>query len=291
MDKIIEAIILGIVQGITEFLPISSSAHLEVFRWIFNWSAISNSFELALHFGTLLALVVVFFKEGITLIKSGFAIAITSIQNKLAKSNKAKLKLSDENIIRDGKIFWYIVAATIPAGIISLVLEKISEHIIGENTLLNIGLIGVASIVMGILLFFVDKKSKVENSFEGLTLKNTMLIGISQAFAAAFPGVSRSGVTITTSRALGYDRKSSAKLSFFLSIPLILAACIVKIPEFDFTYPVAFFLGIFVSFVVGVIVLKKLFEFLEKGEFKIFAIYRVAFGILLFIAMIIKNII
>jgi undecaprenyl-diphosphatase len=289
MDKIIEAIILGIIQGITEFFPISSSAHLEVVPWIFNWTKISPSFDLALHFGTLIALIVYFFKDGLSLIKSGFAVVIINIGKKFSKSSKTRFKVSDESKVKEGNLFWYIIFATIPAGILSILLDKLSEKIINDNQVVRIALIAVASIIMGALLYFVDKKSKTKKNFEELTLKNTMLIGLSQAFAAAFPGVSRSGATITTARSLGYDRESSAKVSFFLSVPLILAACLVKIPDFDLTYPVPFFLGIFVSFVVGLIVINTLFNYLKSGDYKLFAVYRVVFGTLLVITLIIEG--
>ncbi len=289
MDKIIESVLLGIIQGITEFIPISSSAHLAIFPWLFNWSEISESFDLALHMGTLLALIIYFFKDGIELIKSGIAVAIIEIQKKFNKSKEKKLKYSNEKQKIDGRIFWYIILATIPAGILSLVLDKVSEGIIGDYKDLKIILISIASIIMGLLLYFDDKNQKSEKEYESLTMKDTLIIGISQAFAAAFPGISRSGITITSGRALGYDRSSCAKLSFFLSIPIILAACLVKIPDFDLIYPIAFFLGIFVSFVVGLIVIRWLFKYLKNGDFKVFAIYRVAFGILLIVSLIIKS--
>ena len=139
-----------------------------------------------------------------------------------------------------------------------------------------------------LVLYFTDKKCKENKSFENLTFKDTLLIGISQAFAAAFPGVSRSGVTISTSRALKYNRESSAKLSFLLSVPIILAAALVKLKDFDLSYPVAFFSGIIVSCIVGLIVIKKLMKYLKEGNYKVFAIYRVCFGILLIIALLIK---
>ncbi len=281
MDKIIESILLGIIQGITEFLPISSSAHLRAFTWICNWTDISESFDLALHIGTLIALCVFFFKDGLFLIKSGISTAVIKF------ANNSKLSISDD-AKHAGKIFWYIVAATIPAGILSLVLDKVSETIVGDSVNVEIICIAVASIFMGLLLYFVDKKCKVEKSYDNLNFKDTLLIGISQALAAAFPGVSRSGVTITISRLLNYDRPSSAKVSFFLSIPIILAAVIVKAKNFDLTYPIPFFLGIFVSFLVGLVVIKVLMEILKKHDYKVFAIYRVVFGILLLIALGIK---
>ncbi len=280
--EILKSIILGIIQGITEFLPISSSAHLALVPWLFNWTDISESFDLALHIGTLLALVIFFFKDGLELVKSGFAVAIV----KFSKKEKS-YKISDETKT-DGNVFWYIIAATIPAGVLSLILEKVSDNIIGDNVSTKMILIAIASIVMGVLLYFVDKKSEVKKEFKEASFKDVMVIGMSQAFAAAFPGVSRSGVTITSSRKLGYDRKSSAKISFFLSIPIILAAVIVKLKDFDLSSPIAFFAGIITSFIVGLFIIKILFKFLENGDYKIFALYRVGFGIAVISAVIIR---
>ena len=285
MDKIIESVLLGIIQGITEFLPISSSAHLRVFTWIFNWTEISESFDLALHFGTLIALCVYFFKDGIFMIRSGLAL----LYLKLSKNKNLKFKDKEEDVKKAGHLFWFIVLATIPAGILSLILDKVSDNIFGDSVMAEIICIAVVSCVMGILLYFVDKKLEAKKNSEDITLKDTMLIGVSQAFAAAFPGVSRSGVTITTSRLLKYDRESSAKLSFLLSIPIVLAAVLVKLKDFDFSYPIAFFLGIFVSFVVGLVAINFLMKYLKKGNYKVFAIYRVVFSIVLVISIIIKS--
>ncbi len=255
------AIILGIVQGLTEFLPVSSSAHLNVFPWIFGWEEISESFDVALHLGTLLAICIFFFKDWINLIKGGF--------NKVFKKEDSL----------DGKIFWYLVIATIPAGILSLVLDKISEIIINGNLNLEMALIAIALIVMGIVLYVVDKKSDSNTNYENITLKQSVFVGISQALAAAFPGVSRSGITMTVARALKIDRESSAKFSFLLSTPIVAAAVLVDITKFELSIP--FFAGIFASFIVGLFVIKFLMNFLKKGSFKIFAIYRIIFGLII----------
>lgn len=266
---IIQAIILGIVQGLTELLPISSSAHLNLFPWLFNWGEMSPSFDVALHIGTLFAIVVFFFKDWINLIKGGY--------KQLVKKEKSV----------DGKIFWYIVISTIPAGILSLVLDKISEIIIEKlakvmnTTEINVEmvLIAIALIVMGIILYIVDKKSKSTTKYEKITLKQSVLIAISQAVAAAFPGVSRSGITMTVGRKMGIERESVAKYSFLLSTPIVAAAALYEMKHFTFDLP--FFIGVLVSFIVGMIVIKFLLNYLKKGSFKIFGIYRVILGIII----------
>jgi undecaprenyl-diphosphatase len=256
---IYQAIILGVVQGLTELLPVSSSAHLNLIPMIFNWS-MPESFDVALHLGTLLAITLFFFKDWINLIKGGY--------KQVVKKEKST----------EGKIFWYIVIATIPTGIISLILDKFSEYIC-EKFGIEMILIAIALIVMGIILYIVDKKSESKVKYEDITFKQSMLISLSQAIAAAFPGVSRSGITMTVARALKIDRESAAKYSFLLSTPIIAAAVVFSITDFEFT--LAFFLGVLASFLVGIFVIKFLLEYLKKGSFKVFAIYRIVLGLII----------
>ena len=267
MNEIFQALILGIVQGLTELLPISSSAHLNLFPWIFGWNEISPSFDVALHIGTLFAIVLFFFKDWVNLIKGGY--------NQVVKKKKST----------DGKIFWYIVISTIPTGILCLVLDKLSEKLIEklattfnvQEKLIEMFMIAIALIVMGIILYVVDKKSKSEVEYKDITFKQSLWIAISQALAAAFPGVSRSGITMTVGRGMGLKRESVAKYSFLLSTPVVAAAALVDLK--DFVFGPAFFVGVFASFIVGVLVIKFLLNYLQKGSFKVFAVYRVILGL------------
>lgn len=262
MTEVIEAIILGVVQGLTELLPVSSSAHLYLLsEFFFKWT-ISDSFDIALHFGTLLAICIFFFKDWINLIKGGFN------------------KVFNKEDSTEGRIFWYIVAATIPAGIIGLIFEHYLEGYLKQPLI-----VATALIVMGILLYVVDKKSKSEVSYENMTFKQAFLIGISQVLAF-IPGVSRSGATITVGRALKVDRESVAKYTFLLSTPIVFAATVLKI--FDFQFSVAFFAGVLTSFLVGLVVIKFLMEFIKKRSFKVFAIYRVLLGIVVYITFFVR---
>lgn len=258
--SIIQSIILGVVQGLTEFLPVSSSAHLNLFPWVFNWEQMPDSFDVALHIGTLLAIVIFFFKDWINLFVGGY--------KQVVKKEKST----------DGKVFWYLVIATIPAGILSLVLDKISGKLFENNLNLEMLVIAITLIVMGIILYIVDKKAKSNISYEKMTLKQSVLIGASQALAAAFPGVSRSGITMTVARALGIDRESAAKYSFLLATPITFAAVIFDLDKFVFN--LSFFIGIISSFIVGILIIKFLLDYLKKGSFKIFAIYRVIIGLI-----------
>ena len=258
---IIQAIILGVVQGLTELLPISSSAHLFLIPWALDWN-IPEYFDVALHAGTLLAIGIFFFKDWIELIVGGYKLAI--------KKEKSF----------EGRMFWYIVAATIPGGIIGFLLDHFAEDILSQPLI-----IGIALMVMGIILYLVDKNAKSETEYKNLSFKQTFIIGVSQALAF-IPGVSRSGITMTTGRFLGVKREAVAKYSFMLSAPIVLGATIFKIKDFVFNIP--FFAGVFISFVVGIFVIKFLLEYLKKGSFKIFAIYRVIIGLLVLIWYFVK---
>ena len=253
MNEVLQALILGIVQGLTELLPISSSAHLNLIPWIFNWN-IPESFDVALHFGTLLAIVIFFFKDWIELIKGGY--------NQVIKKKKSF----------EGKMFWYLVAATIPGGAIGFLLDHFVGDSLGKMPLL----IATTLIVMGIILYIVDKKMPSKTDYEHKTFKQTFIIGFSQALAF-IPGVSRSGVTMTTGRAMGVDRESTSKYSFLLSTPIVFGATLYKLKDFVLNFP--FFVGDLASFIVGIIVIKFLLEYLKKGSFKVFAIYRVILGL------------
>ena len=238
MNEVLQALILGIVQGLTELLPISSSGHLNLIPWIFNWN-IPESFDVALHFGTLLAIVIFFFKDWLKLIEGGY-----------------------KQVVKKEKSFEAI--------------GFLLDHFVGVSLGKMPLLIATTLIVMGIILYFVDKKAAAKTDYEHMTFKQTFLIGFSQAMAF-IPGVSRSGVTMTTGRLMGVDRESTAKYSFLLSTPIVLGATLYKFKDFVLNIP--FFVGVLASFIVGIIVIKFLLEYLKKGSFKVFAIYRVILGL------------
>ncbi len=259
--EIYQALILGIVQGLTELLPISSSAHLTIIPWIFNWN-IPEAFDVALHFGTLLAIVLYFFKDWMELIKGGY-----------------KYVVKKEKTVQ-GRMFWYIVLATIPGGIVGYLLDHFLNGVLNRPII-----IAIALIVMGIILYVVDKNAKSKVKYEEMTLKQTFLIGVSQALAF-IPGVSRSGITITTARAMGVTREAAAKYTFLLSTPIVFAATVLKFKDFVFNLP--FIVGVVSSFIVGLLVIKFLLKYLQKGSFKAFAIYRVIAGIVIILITFIK---
>lgn len=262
-------IILGIVQGIAEFLPISSSAHLIIFRNVFNignkiTDNMALTFDVALHFGTLLAIIIYFFKDLLNIFIKGITKGI--------KDN-------------EGKILYFLIVATIPAAIAGLLFEDIIENIIRGNLII----IASALIVMGIIIYLVDKKEPETTEINDLKLGDAFLIGASQIFAL-IPGFSRSGTTITAGRILNLKRDESAKFSFYLSAPIVLGAIVLMLFKENtitiITTNLSVFLtGILVSFVVGLVTIKYLLKYLKKHDFKVFMWYRILMAIIILISL------
>lgn len=270
--NIISIIILGIIQGIAEFLPISSSAHLLIFRDIckvgVSMSAdMALSFDVALHLGTLLAIGVFFFKDFLNMIQKG-----------LTKGVKDK----------EGKILWYLVVATIPAGIAGILFEDFIENIIRNNFVI----IALALIVMGIALYYADKCCKSNKDIKDFTVVDAIIIGCSQVLAL-IPGFSRSGTTITAGRVLGINREDAAKFSFYLSAPVVLGAVVLQLLESTTWSIIAanalpFIIGIVSAFVIGLFCIKYLLKYLHSHDFKIFMIYRIVLAISVLVWILIR---
>ena len=239
----LEAIILGIVQGITEFLPVSSTAHLILFPWFFNWSGEVNTltFDVALHAGTLFALILCFWRDWIEL------------------------------ITKKQRLFGLIVLASIPAGAAGFLLNDIIENDLRKPLIISLMLIAV-----GFLMLIAEKAKKYKN-MEKTGLKDAIIIGIAQAIAI-IPGVSRSGITISAGLFRGFEREASARFSFLLSTPIIAGATILHIKEaftsqvnYDFK---VFSIGIITSCITGFIAIKFLLNFLKKHPLNLFVYYR-----------------
>lgn len=268
----IEILILGFIQGIAEFLPISSSAHLIIFRDIFGIGAgmsinMELTFDIALHFGTLLAIGVFFFWDFIKMIQKGFTKGVRD---------------------DDGKILWYLVAATIPAAIAGVLFEDAIENVIRSNYVV----IALALAIMGVIIYLADKYSKQTKDIKKMTLKDAIIVGCSQVFAL-IPGFSRSGTTIAAGRILGLDRESAAKFSFYLSAPVVLGAVVLQLIKGSALSVIAanlgtFVLGILVSFVIGLLCIKYLLKYLQKHNFKIFMVYRVVLAIVVLVYIFIR---
>jgi undecaprenyl-diphosphatase len=266
--NIIEIIILGVVQGIAEFLPISSSAHLIIFRDIFGIGAsitdsVALSFDIALHLGTLLAIVVYFFKDLLKVLIDG----LTKFKEK------------------EGKLLWYIAVATVPAGIFGVLLQDQVEEFARSNYIL----IALSLSIMGIIIYFIDKKSREVKDIKQVSLFDAITIGLLQVFAL-IPGFSRSGTTIVAGRICELKKEDAAKFSFYLSIPVVLGAVLVTFLKDDGISIVTsnvqiFIIGITTSFIVGLLTINFLLSYLKKHDFKLFMWYRIILAIVVLLAL------
>jgi undecaprenyl-diphosphatase len=260
---LLQAVVYGLVQGFGEFLPISSSAHLVLVPWFFGWSDPGLTFDIALHVGTLIAVVAYFWKDWWRLIIKGFSQARSG----------------------EGRLFWYLVIATIPGGIGGLLLEKKAETVFRAPLLIAFMLIA-----MGLCLYGIDRFSARRKGLESLSLSTSLAIGISQVLAI-IPGVSRSGVTMTTGLAVGLTRESAARFSFLLSTPVILGAALVKIPHL-LSNPAAitgnFVVAVVVSCITGLLSIGFLLRYLATRSFLPFVVYRVLLAALVVVVSLIR---
>jgi undecaprenyl-diphosphatase len=255
---ILQAVILGLAQGLGEFLPISSSAHLVLIPWLLRWTDPGLTFDVALHVGTLVAVVLYFWKDWWQLIIRG---------------------LTDARSVK-GRLFWYLVAATVPGAIAGFLLEKKAETLFRSPALIAIMLI-----LMGIFLYWADRRSSKRIEINHITFGTSLFIGISQALAI-IPGVSRSGITMTAGLLMGLNREGAARFSFLLSTPIIFGAAMVKLPNLisdPSAITVDFMIGVAVSCITGIASIGFLLRYVQTKDFLPFAWYRFALGALVII--------
>jgi len=260
----IQAVILGIVQGLSEFLPISSSGHLILVREVFHFPDPGKTFDIMMHLGTLIALIVYFWGDLVRLF-SGFF-------RQIVKEKKAWGTLETDMV-------WFIVISTIPGGILGLLYNDWLESI------RNVYLISSLLIVFGVILWIVDRKSPKSKTLDRLTAYDALIIGVMQALAL-FPGVSRSGISMTAVMLLGFTREDAARYSFLISIPLIGGTSIYGLAKIissgpDSSAVIVLALGVAASFISGLLCIKFLLDFLKKRTFNGFVIYRVLLGLFL----------
>ncbi|MEO8096739.1 MAG: undecaprenyl-diphosphatase UppP [Acidobacteriota bacterium] len=258
-----QAVILGIIQGLTEFLPVSSSAHLAVIPYLFSWKDQGLQFDIALHFGTLLAVLGYFFRDWVQIIAQGFGMQSGG----------------DETIRQNPKLLWLLVLATVPAGIIGLLFEEQAEA--AGN---NLYMIGFWSITMGLFMAWADRTGKQRSNLSHVSAADAITIGAAQALAV-MPGVSRSGITMSVGLLKGLDRYAAARFSFFLSTPIIGGAALKKFYDIykhglDPDIRLAFAVGIAVSAITGALTIRYFMNFLRHRSLNFFVSYRVVFGVL-----------
>ena len=286
--SIFQAVILGLVQGLTEFIPISSSAHLIIVPWLFGWedqALTSLPFDVALHLGTLLALLVFFAGDWISLIRAGVASIV-------------ERKIGDD---RDRRLAWLLVVGCIPGAIVGVLAESNIEALFHTpNVPHQAGaMIAMAIIIalLGVALFLAEKFAQHLRTMKQITLKDGLLIGLAQALAI-FPGVSRSGSTITAGLALGLEREAAARFSFLLSAPIIAGAGLkslweiykdLKVGVIAQADLVLFPIGFIAAAISGYLCIKFLLRFLQKNSTDMFVYYRWALAVLIVVVALVRG--
>ena len=276
---IYQAIVLAIVQGLTEFLPISSTAHLWLFPWLLGWKDPGLTFDVALHAGTLLAVLVYFWRYWVemTTMALGLGGGGAAAPNAGVTGHSASTDLR-----QNPRLLWYLVIATIPGALAGWRFEHAAEEQLRSPII-----IGAALIVIGLFMWAGDWLGKRERDLGHVGLLDSFLVGVAQALAV-IPGVSRSGVTMTAGLFRRMKRETAARFSFLLSTPIIAGAALKKALEIrhaglphDMRLP--FLGGAIISAVVGYLVIAVLIRYLERRTFKVFVVYRVVLGVIVLV--------
>ncbi len=247
-------IILSVTQGVTEFLPISSSAHLLLLPWLFNFPDPGLGFDAAIHIGTALALLVFFGKQFYELIR------------------------------KKDKLLWYVLVASVPAVVFGFIGDKWIDQNLHQSSIAPL-IVGICAILFSVVMYVVDKKATLKLNIEHVGYKKAIFIGFAQVLAL-IPGASRSGTTIVAGEFLGLDRESAARFSFLMATPVTLGAGLYKLAQLATsktnTFPLILtIIGIIVTFLVGLVVIKWLLDYLKKHTLVVFVLYRIAVGSLI----------
>jgi undecaprenyl-diphosphatase len=271
---ILQAIILGIVQGLTEFLPISSSGHLLLVPWLFNWHFLlenpdlNKTFDVALHLGTFVAVVLDFWRE--------IGRLLGAWVRSLARRSLAE---------PEARLAWLLIVSTIPAAIVGVLFEDFITNTLGKPWM-----IGVAMIVFAGFMYLVDHAAKLDRGLESLTWVDAILIGAAQALAL-LPGVSRSGVTMMTGLLVRLDRESAARYSFLMSIPVIGGAAAFKGLEvardgLPSGTAMPFAVGMTSAALSGIAAIWFVLAYLKRHNFNLFVVYRIVVGVAILILIV-----
>ena len=266
---IYQVVILAIIQGLTEFLPISSTAHLALAHWLFGWgfkegTSLDSTFDVALHVGTLLAVILYFLRDWLQIIAHGFGLNFGR----------------DRQLAQNRGLLWLLLAGTIPVGLAGLAFGKQAE---GDWR--GPWVIASTLIIVGLLMWIADGAGARNKDMGAVGTGDAATIGIAQAFAIV-PGVSRSGITITAGLFRNLDRETAARFSFLLSTPAIMAAAAKKYWDLHKHYGgiphemhMPCIVGVLVSAIVGMIVIAVLLEYLRRHSLRVFAVYRIILGL------------
>ena len=277
---IYQVVVLAIVQGLAEFIPVSSSGHLIIVRRLLGWNELSPAheltFDVALHFGTLLS-VLFYFR------RTWFQIIRAALGGKVVRFSEAGG--TDQNLTPDEQreerlLLWFLAIATIPGAIAGKLLEHSAEDYFREHIFLIAG----ALIVVALLMWWGEKVGELRKPLTGISLADALIVGCAQAFAL-LPGVSRSGSTITAGLFRNMTREAAVRFSFLLSTPLIAGAALLKAHELrkeglPAEMHMPFLVGVLVSAVVGYIAIAWLIRYLQSNSLKVFIVYRIVVGVI-----------
>lgn len=258
-----QVVILAIVQGFTEFLPISSTAHLYLTSWLLGWNPQALEFDIGLHIGTLAAVLIYFYRDWVQIIAQGLGLD----------------RGADPQLRRNRGLLWLLALGTVPVGVFGLLFHRYAE-----STWRNPFVMASMLIAVGVVMWIADRIGRRKRGLGQVGLKDTAAIGLAQALAIV-PGTSRSGITITAGLARGLDRESAARFSFLLSTPAIGAAALLAVLDL-FKHGMApgmvmpFIVGIVVSAITGWLVIAWFLRFLRHASLRFFVWYRLIFGII-----------
>jgi undecaprenyl-diphosphatase len=269
---LLHAIIYALIQAFTEFLPISSTAHLILFPWLLHWEDPGLAFDVALHAGTLVAVLLFFFRDWLKLALCGLGFNYPA-------------GAPAEEIATHRRMFWYMVAGTIPAGIAGLLFRHQIEGTLRTPPIIGLSMVGVA-----LLMWWADAKARMSRKLEQCNMGDAASIGIAQALAL-LPGVSRSGSTITAGLFRGLNREAATRFSFLLSAPIIALAILHDLPKIlklhhagALDVPVSTLaLAILTAGIAGYFVIAFFLRYLQTRTLKLFVVYRLLFGIFILV--------
>jgi undecaprenyl-diphosphatase len=261
---ILQVIVLAIVQGLTEFLPISSTAHLYLTSWLLGWQTEGLNFDIMLHVGTLIALLLYFFRDWVQIIGQGFG-----------------LRIGHDNELRlNHMLLWLLAIGSVPIGIIGFLFNKQAE-----TTWRNPYVMGIMLVVIGLLMWFAENTSRKSRDLASVNAPDAVVIGIAQALAV-IPGTSRSGISISAGLFRNLNRQTAARFSFLLSVPAIAGAAAKALWEMHKQHQLhtiretPFLVGVAVSAITGTLVIAWFLQYLRRSTLRPFVYYRIIFGII-----------